>query len=88
VTSSSWDILKKSLICFLHELQPDIILRAGLSSALSLGACGSMARLLAPVQEKLALVVDPLRVHIYRNNQNMIVIVAVRRNSDDNFLSR
>jgi hypothetical protein len=29
-----------------------------------------------------------LQVHTYRNNQNKIAIVAIRPNSDDDFLSR
>jgi hypothetical protein len=38
------------------------------------------------IKEKFILVVRPLRVYIYRNNQIMIVIVAVRPNNGDNFI--
>jgi hypothetical protein len=39
-------------------------------------------------QKKGALIVRPLRVYICRDNQAMIVIVAIQPNRDDDFLSR
>jgi hypothetical protein len=33
-------------------------------------------------------IVRPMRVHIYRNDQNMIIIVALRANIHNNLLSR
>jgi hypothetical protein len=40
------------------------------------------------MKEKVALIVRCLGIYIYRNNQNIIVVVAVPPNSNDNFLSR
>jgi hypothetical protein len=37
---------------------------------------------------KVILIIRPLRVHIYRDNQNMIGIVAVRANIHNKLLSR